>query len=47
MRDLQAERRETSKIPLVLFLFTASPAFSADDKTVGGHVGFGFPLVTN
>jgi hypothetical protein len=32
----------------ILFMLMASHTllFGADDKTVGGHVGFGFPLVT-
>jgi hypothetical protein len=47
IRRLLTGRGGSSWGPIVvLFLFMASPVFSADDKTVGGHVGFGFPLVT-
>src|SRR6516162_9297098 len=31
---------------VILLMLSPIPLFGADDKTVGGHVGFGFPLVT-
>jgi hypothetical protein len=37
------------RIPVVILLFAfawQAPLARAEDKNVGGHVGFGFPLVT-
>ena len=31
---------------LLVLLASSTPLFGSDDKDVGGHVGFGFPLVT-
>jgi hypothetical protein len=31
---------------LLMMLASSIPLFGSDDKDVGGHVGFGFPLVT-